>query len=53
MDMSYIMDSGSNSQYKTFLNIFSLLSAISADLSKNQKNNFSEKNVDFSIENMT
>ena len=37
MDMSYIMDSGQNGLYTTFPNIFSLLSADSADLSKNQK----------------
>ena len=40
MDMSYIMDSGQNGLYTTFPNIFSLLSADSADLSKNQKNHF-------------
>ena len=43
MDMSYIMDSGQNRLYTTFPNIFSLLSADSADLSKNQKNHFFEK----------
>ena len=37
-DMSYIMDSGSNRLYTTFPNIFSLISADPADLSKNQKN---------------
>ena len=35
MDMSYIMDSGQNRLYTTFPNIFSLLSADPADLSKN------------------
>ena len=40
MDMSYIMDSGQNGLYTTFPNIFSLLSADSADLSKNQKKSF-------------
>ena len=49
MDMSYIMDSGSNSQYTTFSNIFSLISAKSADLSHNQKNHFFEKNAFFWI----
>ena len=38
IDMSYIMDSGLNTQYTTFPNIFSLISAESADLSHNQKN---------------
>ena len=52
MDMSYIMDSGQNGLYTTFPNIFSLLSADSADLSKNQKNHFSQKNHDFLIENV-
>ena len=33
MDMSYILDSGQNRLYKTFPNIFSLLSANPADLS--------------------
>ena len=45
MDMSYIMDSGQNRLYTTFPNIFSLLSADSADLSKNQKNHFSKKKI--------
>ena len=43
MDMSYIMDSGQNWLYTTFPNIFLLISAKSADLSKNQKNHFFEK----------
>ena len=51
MDMSYIMDSGQNRLYTTFPNIFKLISADPADLSKNQKNNFSKKNDDFLIEN--
>ena len=53
MDMSYIMDSGQNRVYTTFPNIFSLISADPADLSKNQKkNHFSKKNDDFLIENL-
>ena len=52
MDMSYIMDSGSNRLYTTFTNIFSLISADPADLSKNQKNHFSKKNHDFWIKNV-
>ena len=47
MDMSYIMDSGQNSQYTTFPNIFSLISADPADLSHNQKNHIFEKNAIF------
>ena len=44
MDMSYIMDSGQNGLYTTFPNIFSLLSADSADLSQIPKNHdFSQK----------
>ena len=43
MDMSYIMDSGQNYVYITFPNIFSLISADSADLSKIQKNHIFEK----------
>ena len=43
MDMSYIMDSGQNWLYTTFPNIFLLISADPADLSKNQKNHFSKK----------
>ena len=34
MDMSYIMDSGQNWLYTTFLNFFLLISANPADLSK-------------------
>ena len=53
MDMSYIMDSGQNRLYTTFPNIFSLLSADPADLSKNQKkNNIFKKNHDFWIKNV-
>ena len=52
MDMSYIMDSGQNGLYTTFPNIFSLLSADSADLSKNQKNHFFEKIAIFWIKNV-
>ena len=52
MDMSYIMDSGQNGLYTTFPNIFSLISADPADLSKNQKNDFPQKNHDFLIENV-
>ena len=47
MDMSYIMDSGQNELKTTFPNIFSLISADSADLSKNQKNHFSKKKSRF------
>ena len=43
MDMSYIMDSGQNRLYTTFTNIFSLISADPADLSKCQKNRIFEK----------
>ena len=43
MDIFYIMDSGQNRLYTTFPNIFSLLSADPADLSKNQKNHFFKK----------
>ena len=52
MDMSYIMDSGSNRLYTTFPNLFSLISADPADLSKNQKKSFFQKNHDFLIENV-
>ena len=52
MDMSYIMDSGLNTQYTTFPNIFSLISAESADLSHNQKNHIFEKNAHFWIKNL-
>ena len=51
MDMSYIMDSGQNGLYTTFPNIFSLISADSADLSKSQKNHIFKKKGDFFIEN--
>ena len=37
MDVSYIMDLGSNRLYTTFPNIFSLISADPADLSHIQK----------------
>ena len=47
MDMSYIMDSGQNWLYPTFPNIFSSISAESANLSQNQKNHFFKKNVFF------
>ena len=47
MDVSYIMDSGQNKLYTTFPNIFSLLSADPADLSKNKKNYFSKEIVNF------
>ena len=47
MDMSYIMDSGLNTHYTTFPNIFSLLSAESADLSHNQKDHIFEKKMLF------
>ena len=52
MDMSYIMDSGLNTQYTTFPNIFSLISAESADLSHNQKNHIFEKKCYFWIKNL-
>ena len=51
MDMFYIMASGQNRLYTTFPNIFSLISADTADLSKNQKIIF-PKNDDFFIENL-
>ena len=52
MNMSYIIVSGPNRLYTTFPNIFVLISADPADLSKNQKNHFnSKKNHDFLIEN--
>ena len=37
------MDSGQNSQYTSFFNIFLIKSAISADLSKSQKNHLESK----------
>ena len=52
MDVSYIMDSGQNRLYTTFPNIFLLLSADPADLSKIQKNHFSKKIHNFLIENL-
>ena len=45
--MAYIMDSGQKTLNTTFPNIFSLISAKSADLSHNQKNDFFEKNAFF------
>ena len=47
MDMANMLDSVLNRLYTTFPNIFSLISAISADLSKSQKNHILKKNVDF------
>ena len=52
MDMSHIMDSGQNGLYTTFPNFFLLISADPADLSKNQKNHFFEKNAFFFNENL-
>ena len=43
MDMSYIMDSGQNWSYTSFPNIFSLISADPADLSKNENCHILEK----------
>ena len=43
MDMSYIIENNSNRSKTTFPNIFSLISADPADLSKNQKKHFSKK----------
>ena len=43
MDMSYIIENKSNRSKTTFPNIFTLISADPADLSKNQKNHFSKK----------
>ena len=51
MDMANILDSGQNSPNTTFPNIFSLISADSADLSKSQKNHIFEKEGDFFIDN--
>ena len=51
MDMSYTMDSSQNGLYTTFPNIFSLISTISADLSKSQKNHILKKKLIFLIEN--
>ena len=52
IDMTYIMDSGQMTLYTTFPNFFWYKSAVSADLSKNQKNHFFEKNGHFLIENL-
>ena len=53
MDMSYIMDSGQNSQYTNFPNIFSLISADPDDLSNIEKTHFFWKNpIFFGIENV-
>ena len=52
MNMSYIIKSVLNGQYTTFPNIFLLISAESADLWKNQKNHFFEKNAIFWIKKM-
>ena len=46
------MDSSQNSQYKTFPNIFTLISVDPADLSHMQKIIFPQKNHEFLIENM-
>ena len=51
MDMANMLDSGQNSPNTTFPNIFSLISAISADLSKSQKNHILKKKSIFLIEN--
>ena len=51
MDMTYIMDWGQKRLYTTFPNFFSLISAISADLSKSQKNHILKKKSIFLIEN--
>ena len=50
--MTNIMDSGQNSQYTTFPNIFSLISADPADLSHIEKNHFFEKIPIFGVENV-
>ena len=52
MDMPYIMDSGQKWSNTTFPNIFSLISAESADLSQNQKKHFFKKNAIFLVENL-
>ena len=52
MNMSYIMESVLNGLYRTFPNIFSSISAESADLSHNPKNNFFKKKPFFLIENL-
>ena len=51
MDMANMLDSGQNSPNTTFPNIFSFISAISADLSKSQKNHILKKKSIFLIEN--
>ena len=51
MDMANMLDSGQNSPNTTFPNIFSLISAISANLSKSQKNHILKKKSIFLIEN--
>ena len=51
IDMAYIMDSGQNRLYTTFPNFFSWTSAISADLSKNQKIIFLKKKAIFLLKN--
>ena len=51
MDMANMLDSGQNSPNTTFPNIFSLISAITADLSKSQKNHILKKKSIFLIEN--
>ena len=43
MDMANMLDSVLNRLYRTFPNIFSLISAISANLSKSQKNHILKK----------
>ena len=45
MDMSYIIENKSNRLKTTFPNIFSLISADPADLSKNQKKSFFQKKI--------
>ena len=51
MDMANMLDSGQNSPNTTFPNIFSLISADSADLLKSQKNHILKKKSIFLIEN--
>ena len=45
MDMANMLDSGQNSPNTTFPNIFSLISADSADLSKVKKSHFEKKSI--------
>ena len=52
MDMSFIMDFAENHRYTTFPNIFSSISAESADLSHNQKNHIFEKKSIFWVKNL-